>query len=142
MDDIDALAEELHAAASGLARAARRAETLPTGESWVLATLERDGPQSIAELAERRAVRHQTVAKIVAQLEASKLISKAIHPDDRRMVLVRVSARGRTALKRDRTARAVWLAAAIRTELTATQQKQLPRLAETLAALAAYEPAQ
>lgn len=139
MDDVDALAEQLRVNASRLVRTSGRSETLPPGESAVLATLDREGPQSIAQLAEQRGVRHQTAAKIVAQLEAAGLVAKRNHPDDARMVLVRLTRSGGAALRRDRKARAGWLADAIRTQLTAKQQARLGELVTVLGRLAAYD---
>jgi DNA-binding MarR family transcriptional regulator len=140
MDDVDALAEQLRVNATRLIRTSGRAQTLPPGESGVLATLDREGPQSIAHLAEERGVRHQTAAKIVAQLEAAGLVAKRDHPEDARMVLVRLTRAGATALRRDRKARAGWLSAAIRTQLNAKQQARLGELVALLGALAAYDP--
>ncbi|HEY3630076.1 MAG TPA: MarR family transcriptional regulator [Jatrophihabitantaceae bacterium] len=140
MDDVDALAEQLRANASRLVRSSARPGTLPPGESAVLASLDRDGPLSIARLAEERGVRHQTAAKIVAQLEAEGLVAKRSHPDDARMVLVRITRTGGTALRRDRKARAAWLADAIREQLNAKQQARLSELATVLEALASYAP--
>lgn len=139
MDDVDALAEQLRVNASRLVRTSGRSETLPPGESAVLATLDREGPQSIAQLAEQRGVRHQTAAKIVAQLEGAGLVAKRNHPDDARMVLVRLTRSGSTALRRDRKARAGWLADAIRTQLTVKQQARLGELVAVLGRLAAYD---
>jgi DNA-binding MarR family transcriptional regulator len=139
MDDVDALAEQLRVNASRLVRTSGRSETLPPGESAVLATLDREGPQSIAQLAEQRGVRHQTAAKIVAQLETAGLVAKRNHPDDARMVLVRLTRSGGAALRRDRKARAGWLADAIRTQLTAKQQARLGELVTVLGRLAAYD---
>jgi DNA-binding MarR family transcriptional regulator len=139
MDDVDALAEQLRVNASRLVRTSGRSERLPPGESAVLATLDREGPQSIAQLAEQRGVRHQTAAKIVAQLETAGLVAKRNHPDDARMVLVRLTRSGGAALRRDRKARAGWLADAIRTQLTAKQQARLGELVTVLGRLAAYD---
>jgi DNA-binding MarR family transcriptional regulator len=140
MDDVDALAEQLRANASRLLRSSSRPGSLPPGESAVLASLDREGPLSIARLAEERGVRHQTAAKIVAQLEGEGLVAKRSHPDDARMVLVRITRSGGTALRRDRKARAAWLADAIREQLNAKQQARLSELAAVLEALAGYAP--
>ncbi len=140
MDDVDALAEQLRVSASRLLRTSGRAQTLPPGESAVLATVDRDGPLTIAQLAEQRGVRHQTVAKIVAQLEAAGLVAKRSHPKDARMVLVRLTRSGTAALRRDRKARAGWLADAIRAQLTPRQQDRLGELVAVLEALAGYQP--
>ena len=138
MDDVDVLAEQLRINAGRLARTS--SSTLPPGESAVLATLEGAGPKTIAQLAEDRGVRHQTAAKIVAQLEAAGLVAKRNHPDDARMVLVRVTRSGATALRRDRKAQAAWLAGAIRTQLNVKQQARMGDVVTILGALAAYDP--
>lgn len=140
MDEVDALAEQLRISVDRLSRSARRAQALPPGEAAVLGALDRDGPQTIARLADERGVRHQTAAKIVAQLEASDLVTKRSHPDDARMVQVRLTRRGAATLRRDRAARASWLADAIKTQLNARQRQRLDEVAEVLGALASYEP--
>jgi DNA-binding MarR family transcriptional regulator len=66
-------------------------------------------------------------------------VAKRSHPDDARMVLVRLTRAGTTALRRDRKARAGWLADAIRTQLSPKQQGRLGELLAVLEALAAYQ---
>src|SRR5262252_1829760 len=102
MDEVDALAEQLRSSVDRLSRSARRAQALPPGEAAVLGALDRAGPQTIARLADERGVRHQTAAKIVAQLEAADLVTKRSHPDDARMVQVRLTRRGAATLRKDR----------------------------------------
>jgi DNA-binding MarR family transcriptional regulator len=53
------------------------ADVLPPTRAEVLAQLERDGPCSIAELAARRGVRHQTMSRMVADLEQLDLVARA-----------------------------------------------------------------
>jgi hypothetical protein len=56
------------------------------------------------------------------------------------MVQVRLTRRGTATLRRDRAARASWLADAIKTQLSARQRARLDDVAEVLGALAGYEP--
>lgn len=137
MANSDVLADRLLQAVGQLSRSTRT-ETLPPGEAAVLSYLDRDGAQSIAALAEQRGVRHQTAAKIVAQLETAGLVAKKGHPDDARMVLVSLTRKGATALKRERASRASWLSEAIRAELSADQRKRLPDVVAALEALAQH----
>jgi DNA-binding MarR family transcriptional regulator len=132
------LAENLRAVAGALVRSAQQAGQLPSAEAAVLGMLDRDGPQTTAQLAHARGVKHQSVAKIVKQLAEARLVEKAPHATDRRMTLLRITATGRAALRADRRRRADWLASAIRAELDAGQQADLARCVAIMARLAAH----
>jgi DNA-binding MarR family transcriptional regulator len=67
-------------------------------------------------------------------------VTKRSHPDDARMVQVRLTRRGAATLRRDRAARASWLADAIKAQLNTRQRARLDEVAEVLGALASYEP--
>lgn len=140
MRDTQELAEGLRAAIGRLVRAARTADLLPQGEAAVLGGLDRDGPQTTADLAQRRGVRHQTVAKTVKELSARGLVRAEPHPSDGRKLLLHLSEAGRARLAEDRGRRADWLAAAIAGELTAAERRQLADCVPLLGRLSEYRP--
>ena len=75
-----------------------------------LATIERHGPLTPSELAERERVQRPTVTRVLARLEESQLVSRAADPADRRSSLVSVSEEGRALLAIMRTRKDAYLA--------------------------------
>ena len=75
-----------------------------------LATIERHGPLTPSELAERERVQRPTVTRVLARLEESQLVSRAADPADRRSSLVSVSEQGRALLAIMRTRKDAFLA--------------------------------
>jgi DNA-binding MarR family transcriptional regulator len=126
------LAEQLRAVIGRLVRSARQVDTVPAGEAAVLGELARGGPQSTAQLAERRKVRHQSIAKIVSRLDAAELVAKVPHATDRRTTLLSITPLGLAALSAERSQRSDWLAGAIHDELGPAERQ---RLAESVALL-------
>jgi DNA-binding MarR family transcriptional regulator len=61
---------------------------------------------TIGELAERMEVTQQAVSKLVGELVTLGYVERAVDPDDARIRRIRLSARGREAVARARTARA------------------------------------
>ncbi|MDT0609108.1 MarR family winged helix-turn-helix transcriptional regulator [Streptomyces lancefieldiae] len=132
------LAEDLRRAVGQLVRSTKQsAASMPAAEGAVLGLLDRDGPQSIAELAQARGVRHQSAAKTVKDLTAAGLVSAEAHPTDGRKLLVHITEPGRTALDEDRRCRADVLENAIEEELTAHERRELRRGIELLKRLSA-----
>jgi DNA-binding MarR family transcriptional regulator len=119
------LAELLRAVIGRLVRSTRRVDVVPAAEAAVLGELDRGGQLSVAELARRRRVRHQTMSTVVARLQARGLVQKSRHATDARTNLWAVTQAGRAALERDRSLRADWLAAAIDAELGAAERSKL-----------------
>ncbi|SDS86373.1 MarR family winged helix-turn-helix transcriptional regulator [Microlunatus soli] len=121
----DTLAEDLRQAIGALVRAVRAVDSMPGGEAAVLGYLDRDGPQTTADLAQRRRVSHQSVAKSVKDLIDAGLVSATAHPEDGRKVLLRITAAGRRTLRQQRDHRSASLHTAIDDVLTAREQRQL-----------------
>jgi DNA-binding MarR family transcriptional regulator len=134
--DTEQLAEELRLAIGRLVRRTR-AETdeMPRGRAETLARLEAEGPQTIAQLAEHRAVRHQAMSRGVADLEDLGLVLREPSPTDARAFLIRISAEGRRALDRERRARRATLASAIAAHLDDEERAVLRRVPALLAKL-------
>jgi DNA-binding MarR family transcriptional regulator len=76
-----------------------------------LATLERRGPSRITELADARSVTQPAMTGLVSRLVAQALVVRSADPDDRRGVLVALTAEGSALLAARRRERAQALAA-------------------------------
>ncbi len=121
----------------GVASLARRlrGERLERGVSLaklsVLGRLYRLGSMSAAELASRERIQPQSLTRLVANLEEGGFIKRRDDETDGRRVLIDITASGKEILLRDMRQRDAWLALAMSSELTATEQELL-RLAASL----------
>jgi DNA-binding MarR family transcriptional regulator len=91
--------EAFHQGARMLAKAARRAEAgngLGPSQLAVLGYLQREGPLSIAMLAQRENVTHPTMSRLVSGLERAGLVAKRPSPDDARARTIAVTDLGRS----------------------------------------------
>ncbi|WP_432840519.1 MarR family winged helix-turn-helix transcriptional regulator [Dactylosporangium sp. CA-092794] len=131
------VARQLRATVGDLVRASRAEDRVPPATAAVLDLLDRHGAMTTADLAQRRHVRHQTMAATVTDLLGLGLVSSAPHPVDGRKKLLSLTARGRTALEEDRTHREQLLAAAVRRTLSAEQVRTLMNGLEVMALLTA-----
>ena len=134
----DTLAEELRQAIGALVRAVRAVDTMPAGDAAILGYLDRDGPQTTADLAQRRMVSHQSAAKSVKDLLGAGLVFAEPHPDDGRKVLVGIADAGRARLQQERDMRATSLHNAIHDTLTAAEQRQLQECVPLLTRLTTH----
>jgi DNA-binding MarR family transcriptional regulator len=94
------LASRLRLDISRMARRLRQeagADLSPTMTA-ALATIERHGPLTPSELAERERVQRPTVTRVLARLEEAGLVVRAADPQDRRCSLVSISDDGRALL--------------------------------------------
>jgi len=130
------LAAQLRAVVGQLVRTVRVVDTLAPGQADTLGYLDREGPQTTAELAQRRGVRHQTLAKVAKELMADGLVRAEAHPTDARKVLLHLTPEGRSVLDQERRHRTDRLAAAIEDTLTSAQRRELARGVDLLADLA------
>ncbi|MFJ4655658.1 MarR family winged helix-turn-helix transcriptional regulator [Nocardia sp. NPDC088792] len=131
----DALAADLRQAVGELVRAVRTVDTMPPGHAAILGYLDRSGPLTTTDLAQRRKVTHQSAAKSVKELLALGLISAHPHPEDRRKLLLHLADAGRTRLHAERSQRADSLEAAIRDSLDPDEQQHLRTCVELLTRL-------
>ena len=74
-----------------------------------LATVAREGPITLGDLATIEQVAPPTVTKVVKDLEAMGLVDRIPDPDDRRVVRVAVTAEGRKRIDESRTRKDQWL---------------------------------
>ncbi len=79
-----------------------------------LATIEAWGPLTPSELAEREAIKRPAATRIVARLEAERLVDRAIDPSDRRVTLIAATPAGRDLLGRIRKRKNEYLARRLR----------------------------
>jgi DNA-binding MarR family transcriptional regulator len=98
---------------------------LPQGA--VLGRLDREGPQSVSDLAAGAHMRPQSMAQNVQELEARGFVRRRPDPDDRRRAFVELTDAGRSALAEDRAHREGWLARALDEELTAAERSLLEK---------------
>ncbi len=102
----------------------------------VLGRLHRLGPMSAVDLAHRERIQPQSLTRLIADLEQSGLIKRRDDEVDRRRVVIELTAGGREVLLRDVRQRGAWLALAISSELSGTEQELLRLAAQLLERLA------
>ena len=102
----------LSLAVTRLARVLRQQEKARSAPAAAaaLATIVRDGPITLGELAVAEGVSRSTMTKIVRNLERDGVIERVIDPDDRRVHRVGLSGRGRRGIDVYRSKRNLWLA--------------------------------
>ena len=93
----------------------------------MLGRLDREGPQSVSDLAAAERVRPQSMAQTVGDLEADGLVSRRPDPDDRRRALVELTDTGSRGADARPRRREGWLARMLEEELTAEEQALLER---------------
>jgi DNA-binding MarR family transcriptional regulator len=124
--DALALAELLRATLGRFVRGVKtQADTPTTAQSDTLSLLDRAGPLSVAELADRRNVRHQSMRLVAAQLESQGLVGKMPNPADGRSQLLTITESGRAELSRARRARTAQIAGLIEERLSAEDRRTL-----------------
>jgi len=129
------VASDLRVVLGQLARRLRAEHRFPLSHGAVLGRLDREGPQSVSDLAVAERVRPQSMAQTVADLEADGFVSRSPDPDDRRRALVALTAEGLEALRADRRRREGWLARAIE-ELSPPERELMGEAVELLRRLA------
>lgn len=127
--DVDRVAAELRAALGPLFRRLRHSadDELTFSQVSVLVRLERDGPCTPGALAAAESMRAQSMGAIVESLVALGLVTRSADEHDRRRVVVSLSALGRASLTGVRQNKARRLSAAINSELTADEVRELHR---------------
>src|SRR6201747_3184487 len=107
------LARELRVVLGQLIRRLRSEHRFSLSQGSVLGRLDRDGAQSVSDLAFAERVRPQSMAQTVTDLESDGLVARAPAPDDGRRPLVSLTEAGLTELREDRLRREGWLVSAI-----------------------------
>jgi len=75
-----------------------------------LATISKQGPVRLAELAQLESVSPPSTTRLVADLESKGLVSRESDPEDGRAVLISITPAGETAVAEARAARAEMIA--------------------------------
>jgi DNA-binding MarR family transcriptional regulator len=111
-----------------LARAMRQQDAgdlTPTLRA-ALATIDREGPLTLGDLAKREHVAPPSITRAVDRLEAMGLVTRRQDADDRRIARAHVTAAGHRYVAQNRSRRNAWLA----TRLADLSDGDLRRLAE------------
>ena len=124
------IADRLRRAIGDIVRSIQEREDVPGGQIETLGILVRDGAQSIAELARRRRIRHQSMSGTVAELEARGWVTRSPDPADRRSVVVTATDAGAAAIDESRQRRAGTIMGAAEQALTAEERAVLARVPE------------
>jgi DNA-binding MarR family transcriptional regulator len=128
------LADRLHSAAIHLLRRVRRHDAAagvsgPSGSALSVVVFR--GPLTISELADAEQVRAPTMTRLVSAMELAGLVERLADPDDRRVVRVRATTRGKAILENARRQRVESLAA----DLEALPAKDMGTLRQAVAVL-------
>jgi DNA-binding MarR family transcriptional regulator len=107
------LASELRVVLGQLIRRLRAEHRFPLSHGAVLGRLDREGSQSVSDLAVSERVRPQSMAQTVGDLEDDGFVEREPDPRDGRRALVILTEAGRAELAADRQRREGWLVRAI-----------------------------
>jgi DNA-binding MarR family transcriptional regulator len=130
------LASDLRVVVGQLIRRLRaEQQRFSMSQGSVLGRLDREGPQSVSDLAAAERVRPQSMAQTVADLEGAGMVDRRPDPDDRRRALVSLTESGIETLLADRRQREGWLAGEIE-KLPERDRATLARAVELLSAIA------
>ena len=135
VDERHETANALHSAALRLLRRARTADAsmdLDGPRASVLSVLVFGGPMPIGQLAILEQVSPPAITKTVTALEAAGLARRTRSAEDRRVVLVSATAKGKALLERGRAAR-VRVVAGLLTDLSGADLRTLARAAALVA---------
>jgi DNA-binding MarR family transcriptional regulator len=119
------IASDLRVVLGHLLRRLRAEHGFPLSHGAVLGRLDREGVQSVSDLAHAERIRPQSMAQTVSELEVENMVVRHPDPADRRRALVELTQTGRETLARDRSRREGWLAQAIETGLSSEEQAVL-----------------
>lgn len=113
------LAENLREAIGRFVRVIRLDASTPSDARMeALAILDNDGAMSVAALAARRVVKHQSMRLLVGQLADDGLVVSEADPGDRRSRTIHVTEAGRQLLSRSRGSRASSIASRLQERLS------------------------
>src|SRR5437763_8944241 len=89
--DRSLLASDLRVVLGQLMRRLRAEHRFPISHGAVLGRLDREGAQSVSELAVAERVRPQSMAQTVSDLEADGFVTRRPDPGDRRRAMVELT---------------------------------------------------
>jgi DNA-binding MarR family transcriptional regulator len=112
---------------------------LSPSQASALATIERHGPLTPSELAERERVKRPTATRVIANLEAAGLVARAADPADARSARLRLTPAGRSLLQALRRRKTAYLAKRL-SSLSPDEVAALERAAEVLERILEAEP--
>ena len=127
-ESVSALAAELRALVGKLKRRLReQANTgdLTPSQVSVVLRLEREGPATTSNLARAEGMRPQSMATVVAALEAAGLVEGAPDPTDGRQTLMSLTDACRKMILDGRAARQDWLSRTLQARLSVQEQDRL-----------------
>jgi DNA-binding MarR family transcriptional regulator len=136
---VAAIAAELRATVGKLKRRLREQRDvgdLAPSQVSVLLRLEKDGAATASSLARSEGMRPQSMASVVAALEAAGLVSGAPDPTDGRQTLLSLTDACRKWVQEGRAARQDWLARTLAARLDAQELDHLASAIELLKRLA------
>jgi DNA-binding MarR family transcriptional regulator len=127
------LAPRLRMAVTRMARRLRQESGADLTPSQVaaLATIERHGPLSPSELAEREGLKRPTATRIVRFLQGPGLIGRVSDPEDGRASILTITPQGQQVLRRLRARKTEYLAKRL-DALDPEDRRTLERAAELL----------
>ena len=134
--DTARIASELRLVLGQLLRRLRAEHRFSLSQGAVLGRLDREGPQSVSDLAASERMRQQSMAQTVSDLEADGLVERRPDPQDGRRALVSLTEQGIAVLQAERRQREGWLARAITDDLSPEEQAVLSDAVELLRRLA------
>jgi DNA-binding MarR family transcriptional regulator len=117
-DDAAAVADALHSAAIHLLRRARRADEqtgVTPARLSALSVLVFGGPIRLTDLARAEQVKAPTMTRIVAGLEAQKLVRRRMVAGDARAATLHATPRGVRVMHAARRRRVAWIADSLKT---------------------------
>ena len=117
-------------------RSERPESTVSLSALAMLSTLHRSGPMPAARLAKAERLQPQSLSRLIAQLERDALIKRRPGDQDRRTLILEITAAGRRALSRDMIARRAWLERAMRRVLMPGEREMLAHAAVAMLRLA------
>jgi DNA-binding MarR family transcriptional regulator len=97
-----------------------------------LLRLEKEGKATMSGLARAEAMRPQSMAALIAPLEAAGFLRGEPDPDDKRQTILSLTDSFRQRIKENRAVKEDWLAGRIRQHLSADEQQQLAASIEFL----------
>jgi DNA-binding MarR family transcriptional regulator len=119
-------ADDLRRATARLSRRLRRLRAdhdVSAAKLAILGQLYRaDAEMTAVDLARLENLQPQSLTRSIAELDERGLVTRRPDESDRRQILIKITTEGRELLARDAHAQTAWLAQAIDTALTGTEQ--------------------